>query len=374
MSLLENSSLGDHAVFINGDRGKNYPSKASFVDAGIPFINAGHLVKGSVSLDKMNYISHEVFTKLGSGKTQEGDILYCLRGSLGKVGIVRFQGDAAIASSLVIIRPKESCNVDYLLHFFRSPLGKAEIRRFDTGSSQPNLSAGSVKKYQIPLPPLEEQKRIAAILDAADELRAKRRESIQQLDELLQATFLDLFGDPVTNPKGIKRETLKSTFSFSTGKLDSNAAVENGTYPFFTCARETFAINEYAFDCEALLLAGNNANADYSVKHYKGKFNAYQRTYVINVDETLLTYEYARNALEYMLGDLKRFSKGTNTKYLTMTILNLMPILLPPLPLQQKFAEIVTLIEAQKSRYRAQLDELDTLFASLQSRAFKGEM
>ena len=99
--------------------------------------------------------------------------------------------------------------------------------------------------------------------------------------------------------------------------MDSNAAVEGGKYPFFTCARETSAIDDYAFDCEALLLAGNNANADYSVKHYKGRFNAYQRTYVITINESALTYAYARLVLEYLLGDLKRFSKGTNTKYLT---------------------------------------------------------
>ena len=205
-------------------------------------------------------------------------------------------------------------------------------------------------------------------------MRAKRREALAQLDTLLQSTFLDMFGDPVTNPMGLRRETLKSAFEFTTGKLDSNAAVEGGKYPFFTCARETSAIDDYAFDCEALLLAGNNANADYSVKHYKGRFNAYQRTYVITINESALTYAYARLVLEYLLGDLKRFSKGTNTKYLTMVILNRMPILVPPLDLQRRFAAVVESIEQQKARQRTHLAELDTLFASLQSRAFRGDL
>lgn len=230
------------------------------------------------------------------------------------------------------------------------------------------------KKIAFPLPPLPEQRRIAAILDAADALRGKRRAALAELDALVQSTFLEMFGDPVTNPKQLPKETLESTFHFTTGKLDSNAAVEGGTYPFFTCAREDFAIDKYAFDCEALLLAGNNANADYSVKHYKGKFNAYQRTYVITINESLLTYEYARIALEYMLGDLKRFSKGSNTKYLTMVILNRMPILAPPLADQHTFSRILQSIEKQKAHYRTQLDELDTLFASLQQRAFNGEL
>jgi len=73
--------------------------------------------------------------------------------------------------------------------------------------------------------------------------------------------------------------------NIKTGKLDANAAVEGGQYPFFTCSRDIFAIDTYAFDCEAILLAGNNAVGDFNVKHYNGKFNAYQRTYVITVNE-----------------------------------------------------------------------------------------
>ena len=242
------------------------------------------------------------------------------------------------------------------------------------GGSLLRARPAEVFKIQIPLPPLAEQKRIAGILDAADAVRTKRREALAQLDTLLQSTFLDMFGDPVTNPMGFPRETLKSAFEFTTGKLDSNAAIEGGKYPFFTCARETSAIDDYAFDCEALLLAGNNANADYSVKHYKGRFNAYQRTYVITINESALTYAYARLALEYLLGDLKRFSKGTNTKYLTMVILNRMPILVPLLDLQRRFAAVVESIEEQKASQRAHLAELDTLFASLQSRAFRGDL
>jgi type I restriction enzyme, S subunit len=249
-----------------------------------------------------------------------------------------------------------------------------DLKQFTRGAGVPTLNRNLVHFVSIPLPPLSEQKRIAGILDGADALRAKRRDALAQLDTLLQSTFLDMFGDPVTNPMGFPLQTLKTTFDFTTGKLDSNAEVEGGKYPFFTCARETSAIDDYAFDCEALLLAGNNASADYSVKHYKGRFNAYQRTYVITVDESVLTYEYARVALEYMLGDLKRFSKGTNTKYLTMVILNRMPILVPSIDLQHRFATIVRSIEQQKARHRAHLAELDTLFASLQHRAFNGEL
>ena len=121
MSDWSDVKLGQVAEFINGDRGKNYPSEGDFVDKGIPFINAGHLTDGEVDFSGMNYISESRYHLLGSGKTRQNDILYCLRGSLGKTAIVRHEGDAAIASSLVIIRPSDDCNVGYLYHFLTSP-------------------------------------------------------------------------------------------------------------------------------------------------------------------------------------------------------------------------------------------------------------
>ena len=237
-----------------------------------------------------------------------------------------------------------------------------------------NLSLTQVGDLEIPLPPLAEQQRIADVLDRAEALRAKRRAALAQLDSLTQSFFLDLFGDPVSNPKRWPQENLETFFHFKTGKLDSNAAVASGQYPFFTCSREHYQIDTYAFDCEALLLAGNNASADYSVKHYKGKFDAYQRTYVITLRDMYNSYDYARFVLEQRLAELKRISKGTNTKYLTMELLNRIRIPVPPQELQHEFARRVQAVEKLKAAHRASLAELDALFASLQHRAFRGEL
>lgn len=95
--------------------------------------------------------------------------------------------------------------------------------------------------------------------------------------------------------------TLGELINFTTGKLNSNAAVVDGEYPFFTCSPETLSIDTYAFDCKAILLAGNNANGQYPIKIYSGKFNAYQRTYVItpknhkkvDLDYIILFTEYS---------------------------------------------------------------------------------
>ena len=115
--------LGDICELINGDRGKNYPSQADIVNYGdVPFVNAGHLNGRTIDFTDMNYISTEKFEKLSSGKFQQNDILYCLRGSLGKKAVVRDDVYGAIASSLVIIRPnKEMIDVNYLLAALDSP-------------------------------------------------------------------------------------------------------------------------------------------------------------------------------------------------------------------------------------------------------------
>lgn len=183
--------LGTLAVLINGDRGKNYPSKDVLAAAGVPFINAGHLVDGLVSSSDLNYITEERFGLLRSGKIKDGDILYCIRGSLGKAAIVSGLERGAIASSLVIIRPFGGIDPTYLLTYLDSPLGKEMIRRYDNGSAQPNLAAGSVKHFAVLLPPLAEQKRIVAKVDQlmtlCDDLEAKLQQTQTDADNFLTA-------------------------------------------------------------------------------------------------------------------------------------------------------------------------------------------
>jgi len=143
--------------------------------------------------------------------------------------------------------------------------------------------------------------------------------------------------------------------TFRTGKLDSNAAEDNGKYPFFTCAQETYRINRYAFDTECALLAGNNAAGVFPLKYYSGKFNAYQRTYVIepkNRDE--LNTKYFYYYLRPLLKSFEQQATGVTTKFLTLKILKSFMVRLPRPKEQRKIAAILTayddLIEVNKRR------------------------
>ncbi|MGY5831731.1 restriction endonuclease subunit S [Vibrio vulnificus] len=187
------TDLASLCKFENGDRGKNYPSRDAFVASGIPVINAGNLDGRKIIEAGLNYIPRERYDILGSGKVRQGDLLFCLRGSLGKCAIVSNLSEGAIASSLVIVRPSEALDPNYLLYYFNSPLCSNFIERYNNGAAQPNLSAKSLSKFLIPLTSQKEQKRIVEKLDALltriDIAIEHLQESVTLKNSLLQSAL-----------------------------------------------------------------------------------------------------------------------------------------------------------------------------------------
>lgn len=148
---------------------------------------------------------------------------------------------------------------------------------------------------------------------------------------------------------------LADVASFKTGKLNSNAAVEGGAYPFFTCAQETYRIDKPAFDTKAVLLAGNNANGIYPLKYYEGEFNAYQRTYVVEtLNEEVLDTRFLYYALRPALAQFQAASIGAATQYLTKSILDNFKIAVPGIERQRQVASVLSayddLIENNRQR------------------------
>ncbi len=185
--------LGDISSFLNGDRGHNYPSRREFVETGIPFINAGHLRGGGVDFSSMNYVTRHKYEALGGGKVERGDILYCIRGSLGKAALTENTAvPGAIASSLVIIRPSADANARFLFLMLTGPWGQAMIRRLDNGSAQPNISANSLQDQVMELPGFPEQRQIAEILDTLDEAIRKTESIIAKLRQVKHGLLIDL--------------------------------------------------------------------------------------------------------------------------------------------------------------------------------------
>ena len=242
------------------------------------------------------------------------------------------------------------------------------------GTTIPSLVKSDLLQIKIQFPPLPEQQRIVGILDEAFDGIATAKATAEQNLQNARALFEShLHG--VNAEKALLGDLVKIT----TGKLDANAAVEGGEFPFFTCSREIFAIDKYAFDCEAILLAGNNAVGDFNVKHYKGKFNAYQRTYVITVNEqnrVLYRFLYFQ-----MLKSLKRFkaqSVGTGTKFLKLGMIKEMEIELPSLAEQARIVSTMDSVREEtqhlESLYQRKLAALGELKKSLLHQAFSGAL
>jgi type I restriction enzyme S subunit len=225
------SSIGSIATLENGDRGKNYPNKSTLVDVGVPFINAGHLEQGRIDVENMSHITPEHFEILRAGKFRKGDILFCLRGSLGKCAIIREELEGAIASSLVIIRSSQNINKDFLFYFLNSPLAFAEMKLYDNGTAQPNLASKDLARFRIALPPMEEQIKIVEILEeqfsrldaALASVHAVREKAARFRRSLLHAAFTGALTGHGTSsgalPEGWEKVDLESLLSVSIGGI-----------------------------------------------------------------------------------------------------------------------------------------------------------
>ncbi|EEW8733973.1 TPA: restriction endonuclease subunit S [Escherichia coli] len=163
-----------------------------------------------------------------------------------------------------------------------------------------------------------------------------------------------------------RKVKLCEILSFKTGKLDSNAAVDNGCYPFFTCSPVTLSINTHAFDTEAVLLAGNNANGVFSVKYHNGKFNAYQRTYVITpLDNSAVNVKWLYFRIKYVTSELQSMSVGTATKFLTKKILDSFEIELPTFEEQTYQAQILWALQDKLANNEAINQTLEQMAQAL---------
>ena len=199
--IIENSRgtapLSEYALFENGDRGPNYPNKEMRESAGIPFINAGHIGEGELDITNMDYISEDTFKKLSRGKIQRNDLLFCLRGSLGKVALLSDLTEGAIASSLVIVRPRDGINPKFLLAYFMSSNCKSEIEAARSGTAQPNLGAAELKRFSVPLISLAQMDeigmRVEELTKAVDLLRVNLLRRGKAIDELRNSLLSRLF-------------------------------------------------------------------------------------------------------------------------------------------------------------------------------------
>ena len=338
-----------------------------------------------------------------------GDILVSSANSWNLVGkccqVPTLQYPSTAGAFISILRPKtEQLESSYLYRWFSSVEIQRRLRSFANQTTNiSNLNHKKTLELQIPLPPLPEQKRIAGILDAADALRAKRREALAQLDTLLQSTFLDMFGDPVTNPMGWHVGRLEDYFSETRAgtccgpfgsALKKHEYVQDGIPVWgidnvkpnqFIQERSLFItpakfaqLRRYSVEPDDILIsrAGTVGRMCVAVPTVERS--------IIGSNLIRLTLNPAAMLPVYFaclytfcgdrLPDLRASGDDKSYSFLNTTRLKSLVVPLPPLDLQHRFAAIVQSVEQQIASQRAHLNELDTLFTSLQARAFRGDL
>lgn len=299
-------------------------------------------------------------------------VLLCCTASVGEFAISKIELTTNQQFNGLVVKDKTQLNPEFLMHFCSTL--KEQLLGLSGKTTIDFIAISKIKSLEIPLPPLPEQQRLVALLErcfaAINRAKALAEQNLQNARVLFESYLNSLQAEKVD---------LGGLVDIKTGKLNSNAAVENGKYPFFTCSRDVYAIDNYAFDLEAILLAGNNASGDFNVKHYKGKFNAYQRTYVITVnEEKKILYRYLYFQLLKSLKEFKEMSVGANTKFLKLGMIQGLKIALPSIEEQQTIVRQLDALRAETQKleavYQKKLADLEELKKSVLEKAFRGEL
>ena len=342
-----------------------FDSKRFSSEDGMPLIRIRDISNGFKTVT--NYLGEYKSTYV----VESGDFLI---GMDGEFRCYEWKGESALLNQRVC-RLKDFSNELYDRFLFYG-INKylKDIEDVTSFTTVKHISAKQIKNIEFPLPPIPEQQRIVAILDQAfadiEKARANAERNLKNARELF---------DSYLNQASADKKPLGKYVTIKTGKLNSNAATEDGAYPFFTCSRDVFSIDSYSFDCEAILLAGNNASGDFNVKHFCGKFDAYQRTYVITINEVdHLLYSYLYFQMMKSLRQLKNSSVGAGTKFLKIGMIQNLEISIPSISEQQRILDVLEplkeSIEQLEETYKTKAASLDELKKSLLQKAFSGEL
>ena len=335
---------------------------------------------------------------------ESDDVLVAtVRPNLNGVALVNGAHHGMTASTgYCVLRPdKDKLDSRFLFHWVKTGVFVQRMVDVATGANYPAVSDAKVKASKIPLPPLAAQRRIAGILDAADALRARRREALAQLDSLLQSTFLDMFGDPARS--GWTMVTVEAVASSQSGAVRTGPfgsqllhsefvdegirvlGIDNAVAnefregePRFITAQKYEQLRRYTVrprdvlitimgTCGRCAVVPDGICTAINTKHICCITLDHGRCLPEFMHAYFLEHPIARRYLE-------RSAKGAIMSGLNMRIIKALPIPAAPLDLQHRFAAIVQSVEQQKTSQRAHLAELDTLFVSLQSRAFRGDL
>ena len=293
---------------------------------GIPFITITNINEfNKILFDDVMYVPESYFSELShTKKAQKGDILYSVVGSFGKPVFITNNKKFVFQRHIALLRPNDTINGKYLYYSMLNPSFFKVVDKYAIGCSQRTVTLDTLRNLKINIPSRTIQDNIAGILSLLDEKIDKNNVINDNLQQELCLIYEHIMSQA---KKGLILGThaIASELSeITTGREDANFADTNGKYKFFTCSSETLKCNHYAFNSSSILIAGNG---EFNVKHFSGKFNAYQRTYVLTPKQEHYGLLYL--ACLYQIKSFKSSSAGSIVKFITKGDIDNIPVFIP---------------------------------------------
>ena len=370
---LQGRTTGDYPFAKVGDISRCGRSTSSVLGSADHYVDANDL---SVLRAKPIPAGSVIFAKIGEAIRQNHRVI---------AGC-----DMLIDNNAMAAVPTEKIDGRFLYHFLKT----VDFYSLASATTVPALRKSDLEMLPTPCPPLPEQRRIAAILDKADALRAKRREALAQLDRLAQSIFLEMFGDPVTNPKGWRRLQLGQIFGIARGGsprpiddyiTDAADGVnwvmigdteQGGKYIWSTKKKirpEGVKRSRLVKSGDFLLTNSMSFGRPYIMKT-GGCIHDGWLVLSSQINDFHADYFYALLGSQALFTEFSKRAAGATVKNLNIDLVAGVGVAVPPIEEQRKFAKAVEAIETMKSHGETSASQLDSLFGSLQVRAFSGEL
>ena len=371
--------------------------KAEYYGGDIPWVKSGDLREKEV-VKVTEYITDLGVEKSSAKIVKKGAILLAMYGAtVGRMAMLGI--DASTNQAVCSIRPDDSkAFPKYVYYALREKV--PEFLKSAVGGAQPNISQGMIKDTRVLLPSLEEQKRIAAILDKADAIRRKRQQSIELADQLLRSVFLDMFGDPVTNPKGWVEETLVNLVS---SKLQNGAYYPQEQYSdegtemvhmgdaFYDVIKRgelkrvlvsDSDLEKYKLTSDDLMISRRSLTYEGAAK--PSLIPPSSEPLIFESSMIRLTPDNGKVLTHYLFYYLsypsikthfvRKYVTGATIKGISQKNLENIRILVPPLDMQKKFVDRVVKIGEKVEKLKHDANVLDMFFSSLIQQAFNGKL
>ena len=377
--------LGKYVSLFGG--GTPSKDKSEFWNGDIPWASVKDLT-GNRLKSTQDSISALGLASSASKVVKASSIIIATRMAVGRVVITDI--DVAINQDLKAITCSDKLNSKYLFYFLRSQ--ESNLNKLASGATVKGIKINHIMDMKIPLPPLAEQQKIAAILDAADSLRQKDQQLVERYTALSQSLFLEMFGDPVANPMGWDKIELGSLAKISSGSTPSRDVPENysGNIPWvktgevngknITNTSEFISEKALANSSCKLYPIGSLIIAMYGQGKTRGQVArlsieaATNQACAVIPPSNKMNYDFLFTLLKLLYEDLRSLGRGGNQPNLNSGLIKAYGVVSPSLERQNKFAERIQLIEAQKQQAQQSLTKSEALFNSLLQRAFTGEL